>query len=73
MAKAREVWRRMTKILNGEGDEPRVSGFFFKAVLQSVLLFGTETWVVTPHMGRVLEGFQDQVMLQLIGRLCIIE
>ena len=42
---------------------------YFKAVVQSVLLFGTETWVVNPRMGKVLEGFQDQVVWLLTGRL----
>ena len=46
----------MTRILSREGAEPRVYGFFFKTVLQVVLLFGSETWVVTPLMGRVLGG-----------------
>ena len=44
-----------------EGAEPRVSRFFFKSIIQSVLLFGAETWVVTPRMGLLLGGFQDQV------------
>ena len=48
----------MTRIYSREGSEPRVSGFFFKAVVQSVLLFGVETWLVTPHMGWVLGGLQ---------------
>ena len=59
LAKARAVWRRMTRILSREGAETRVSGFFFKAVIQSVLLFGAETWVVTLRMGWFLGGFQD--------------
>ena len=63
------VWKRMTIILSREGAESRVSGFFFKLVVQEVLLFGAETWVVTPHMGRVLGGFQDQVAWWLEGRL----
>ena len=29
---------------------------FFKAVVQAVLLFGSETWVVTPRMGKALGG-----------------
>ena len=33
------------------------------------MLFGSETWVVTPRMGRVLGGFQDQVARRLTGRL----
>ena len=59
----------MTRILIMEGAEPRVSGFFFKSVVQAVLLFGLEAWVVTPCMGRVLGGFQNQAAQRLTGRL----
>ena len=34
-----------------------------------VLIFGVETWVVTPLMVRVLGRFQDQVAQSLMGRL----
>ena len=50
LMKAREVWRRMMSILSREGERPRVSEFFLKSVVQSVLLFGAETGVVTPHI-----------------------
>ena len=46
-----------------------MSGFFFKALVQAVLVFGSETWVVTPHMGRALGEFQDQEARRLTGRL----
>ena len=59
----------MTRILSREGAEPRVSGFFFKVVVQAVFLFGSETWVFTPRMGRDLGGFQDQVEILLTGRI----
>ena len=59
LMKAQAVWKNMSRILSREGERPRVSGFFFKAVIQLVFLFGAETWVVTPRMGRVLGGFQD--------------
>ena len=36
----------------------RVLGNFFKAVVQPVLLFGAETWVLTPRMERALDSFQ---------------
>ena len=49
-SRAREVSRRMTQILSREGAAPQVSGLFFKAVVQVVLLFGSENWVVTPPM-----------------------
>ena len=56
-------------ILSREGVAPRVSGFFFKAVVQSVMLFGAETWVVSPGISRVLGILQYQVARQLMGRL----
>ena len=43
LAKVRVVWQRMTRILIREGAEPRLSRFFFKYVVQSVLIFGAET------------------------------
>ena len=41
--RARKVWRRMSCILSGDGAVTRVSGLFFKAMLQAVMLFGVET------------------------------
>ena len=40
LVKARKSWVRLTKILSREGADKRVSGNFFKAVVQQVLLFG---------------------------------
>ena len=34
-------------------------GEFFKALAQQVLLFGAETWVVTPRMDWALNSFMD--------------
>ena len=55
LAKERMVWRRMSSILSREGARPRLSSFFFKAVIQSVFIFGAETWVVT-HPHRMVPG-----------------
>ena len=69
MAKARTVLRRMSRILSREGASLRVYTFLFKAVVQLVLIFGAETWVVNLLMGRVLGVFQDQVERRLTGQL----
>ena len=69
LSRARAMWKRMTRILSREGAELQVSVFFFKAVVQAVFLFRSETCVVTPRMVRVLGGFQDQVAQRLTGRL----
>ena len=69
MAWARKFWSRMSRILIREGAAPRVYCFFFKAVVQAVLFFGVENWVVTPCIGKDLGGFQNQVERRLTGRI----
>ena len=41
LTRVKNVWSRMLRILSREGAAPQVSGFFFKAVIQAVLLFGS--------------------------------
>ena len=38
-------------------------------MVQVVLIFGSETWVVTPCTGKALVEVQSQVARQLTGRL----
>ena len=52
LVKSRKSWGRLARILSREGVDKRVSGTFFKAVVQQVLLFGAETWVLTPRIER---------------------
>ena len=63
------VWQRISRIFIREGARPQVFRFLFKAFVQLVLLFGTQNWVVTPHMVRYLGGFQYQVVRVLMGRI----
>ena len=46
----------MSQILGREGANVRVSGTLFKAVDQAVILFGSKTWVMNPHMRRAGSG-----------------
>ena len=69
LTRTRDILRRMVRILSREGASLRVSGFFFKAVIQVVLIFGLETWEVAPRMGKALGGVQTQVVIRLTGRL----
>ena len=68
LVKARKSWGRLQGILSREGAKKRVSGNFFKAVVQQVLLFGAETWVVSPIMERALSAFIHGAAIRLIGR-----
>ena len=58
----------MQGILRREGATPRISGNFFKAVVQQVLRFGAEAWVVTPKMERALSAFLHGAARRLTGR-----
>ena len=66
--KARKIWARMEMILIQEGASPRVSGMFSKEVVQAVLLFRSETWVMNPRMGRALGIFQHRFARRIAGR-----
>ena len=45
----------------------RVSGYFYKAVVQSVLLYCCETWVKTDRVMQALRGFHNRVARRLSG------
>ena len=60
LGKARNSWGRFSLILSREGADPKVSGKFYKAVAQAVLLFGEEAWVLTRRMERALDSFQHR-------------
>ena len=61
LRKTWKSWARMTRILDQEGAYLRISGMFFKSILQSVLLLGSETWVLTPRIEHALISFQHRV------------
>ena len=46
----------MSSILGREGADPRKSKNFYKAVVQTILLFGAEYWVMYPRIGMTLTG-----------------
>ena len=55
--KARGTWARVGQVLQGENAAPRIAAKFYKAVVQSVLLYGSETWNLTETVLARLEGF----------------
>ena len=66
--KEREKWAWLSRILEREGENVRVSGNLFKDLIQAVLLFGSEMWVPTPCTGQPMGGFQHRVDLRIMGK-----
>ena len=71
LTKSRKRWGRVAHILSRDGNEPRHSGMLYKAVLQSVLLHGCETWVFTEELHRALESFHNRVARRISGMMPI--
>ena len=67
--KARQRWAMIAPVLAREGAKPRVSGMFYKAVVQSVLLFGSETWNLNSTMLKTLQGFHHRIARRLSRRM----
>jgi hypothetical protein len=57
LQKAQGVWARVGQVLRGENTAPRIAAKFYKAVVQAVLLYGSETWNLTNSALARLEGF----------------
>ncbi len=55
--KAWGTWARVGQVLQGENAAPYVADKIYKAVVQSVLLYRSETWNLTETMPARLEGF----------------
>ena len=68
LVKAGRSWGRLYRVLGWEGADPKVSREFYTAVTQAVLLFGEETWVLTPLMEKALDSFQSRVARKITGR-----
>ena len=59
----------LSRILGQEGEDARASGRFYLTLVQATLLFGSETWVVTPRMAKTLGGFYHRAVRQITVQL----
>jgi ssDNA-binding Zn-finger/Zn-ribbon topoisomerase 1 len=69
LKKARVQWGLLSRPLIQTGVSPRYQGYFYKAVVQSVLLYGSESWTMTPQMLAVLRSFHHKIARRISGYL----
>ena len=55
--KACTAWARVSKVLQAQNAPSRISAKFYKAVVQLLLLYSSETWVISKSVLARLEGF----------------
>ena len=66
LRKARKCWGRILKVLRTENASYRVCGLFYKATMQAVLLFGSETWCMSTLALKSLEGFHLRAVYRMV-------
>ena len=57
----------MSRILGREGSDIHTSGTFYKSVVQEILLFRLDTWMMIPLIGRNLGIFYHRGTHWLAG------
>jgi hypothetical protein len=57
ITKASCKWQMLSPILLREGAQPKVLRIFYNANIQSVLLYGSKTWVLTKEKYQLLNTF----------------
>jgi hypothetical protein len=67
--KAKMKWGQIARPLIKTGIRMRIVGLFYKAIVQAVLLYGCETWVITPDMLRVLESFHNRTARRIANMM----
>ncbi len=68
LKKARAIWLRLSRMIRAENASPHAWGIFYKATMQSILLFGSETWNLSPSSLKLLEGFHIRTAWRMAGK-----
>jgi hypothetical protein len=68
LKKAHGVWARLSCTMRAENASPHACGIFYKATVQSILLFGSKTWNFSPSSLKLLEGFHIRAAWRMTGK-----
>jgi hypothetical protein len=63
--KARGIWVRAGQVLTADNTPPKTSAKFYKAGMQSVLLYDSKTWILMTTALARLEGFHIRAAYQM--------
>jgi exonuclease III len=69
LKRAQATWARVRKLLAQEKKKsPKAAASIYKAVVQAILLYGSETWAVTTQMEHKLEVFHRRCARSITGQ-----
>ena len=66
---ARLVWGRLGTLIRREGEYPKVSASFYRAVVQDILLFGLEMWILLASIKKMIEGTHTEFLRMITGKI----
>ena len=67
LKKARKRWNRVGKILKTEGANPKVMAKFYLTIVQAVLLYGADSWVIKAKEAVALRSFHRRAVRYMTG------
>ncbi len=66
--RAKAKWAAVSKVLKREGASKKSFARFYLVIVSTVLLYGSDTWVVTRRMEELLTSFHDRCLRHITRR-----
>jgi hypothetical protein len=67
--RAKAKWAAVSKVLKREGASKKSFARFYLVIVSTVLLYGSDTWVVTRRMEELLTSFHNRCLRHITRRL----
>jgi hypothetical protein len=67
--RARAKWAAVSRVLKREGASKKSFARFYLVIVSTVLLYGSDTWVVTRRMEALLTSFHDRCLRHITKRV----
>ena len=65
--RARQRWGMIKRILTRDGADKKMMKRFYMAIIQAILLYGSETWTMTVAIIRRMETFHNRIIRHIAG------
>ena len=69
IARARAKWAQLRRVLRADGIKKKTCSRLYLVIVSAILLYGSETWVITARMRQLLTTFHIKVARQIAKAL----
>ena len=67
LKKTKYRWIKLSKVLKRQDANPTIMGSFYQAIIQAVLLYGSESWVISENNMKKLRSFHYKCARHMVG------